>query len=289
MMSIQHFVTTGANGVDVVVAFDESRDNPVLMADSRHPHFSAIVDAIKAGDTSVFDLFDVGTGVAKRFEQITDRVSYDGRQILFDGDPIHNALADQVQRALEAGEQSYLPLAKFWEKLASNPNEHSKTQAYDWLAAHKFQITEDGDVVGYKGVHTSGSGEYISTWASQVPSTPSAFVDGVPVPPLSKVPNRLGTVVTLPRSEVKHDPNVACSRGLHVSTHSYAESYVRGTVLEVHVNPRDIVSVPKDGRGEKVRVCRYKIARVAVDNNGNAPVLRADSKSTWVGDVGYSV
>jgi len=291
MMSIQHFVTTGANGVDVVVAFDETRDNPVLMADSRHPHFDAIVAAVKAGDRSVFELFDVGTGIAKRFEQITDRVSYDGKNILFDGDPIHSALADQVQRALEAGEKSYVPLAKFWEKLASNPNEHSKTQAYDWLAAHKFQITEDGDVVGYKGCKSDGKGGYESTAKSQVSGKPSAFVDGVPVPPLSYVPNAVGSVVTMSRSEVDHDPRNACKRGLHVSTRSYAEGYGRqGVIFEVHVNPRDIVSVPTDGGGEKVRVCRYKIARVSTGENGTEPVLRPNEpKNTWVGDVGYAV
>lgn len=288
---INHFLTKGATGVDVVVAFDESRENPVLMADSRHPHFEAIKAALASGDESVFDLFDVGTGIAKRFEQITDRVSYDGKNILFDGDPIHSALANQVQRALEANEPSFAPLARFWEKLESNPNEHSRTQAYDWLACHKFQITEDGDIVGYKGVTSDGNGGYISTTSSRVPGVPSAFVDGVPVPPLSVVPNKVGSVVTMPRSEVAHDPREACKRGLHVSTRSYAEGYGRrGAILEVHVNPRDIVSVPTDGGGEKVRVCRYKIARISESENGDAPVLRPnETKNSWVGDVGYAV
>jgi hypothetical protein len=95
----------------------------------------------------------------------------------------------------------------------------------------------------------------------------------------------------MPRSEVVHDPSQACERGLHVSTRSYAEGYARsGALLEVHVNPRDIVSVPTDGGGEKVRVCRYKIARVALDAYDERPVLRDDvPENVWAGDVGYRV
>jgi len=285
---ISHYYTTGATGVDVVVAFDPTRENPVLMADSKHPHFEAIRSGLAAGDDSVLDLFNVATGAARKFEQVTDRVSYNGKDILFDGDPVHTVLAEQVLRAIEAGEDSYAPLAKFWEKLESNPDDHSREQAYDWLACHAFQITEEGDVVGYKGVSSDGNGGYVSGWASAVPDVPSAFVDGEPVKPLSKVPNKVGTTVTMPRSEVVHDPTQACRRGLHVSTRSYAEGYAHnGAIMEVHVNPRDIVSVPTDGGGEKVRVCRYKVARVSESDNGTGPVLHeSPTTNTWAG-VGY--
>lgn len=286
---ISHYSTTGATGVDVVVAFDPRRENPVLMADSKHPHFNSIREGLARGDESVLDLFDVGEGISRKFEQVTDRVSYNGREILFDGDPVHNVLTEQLQRAIEAGEDSYAPLAKFWEKLESNPNEHSREQAYNFLAAHSFQITEDGDVVGFKGCSTGQDGRFFSTTASTVSGKPSAFVDGQPVPERSLVPNDIGTIVSMPRSEVVHDPNQYCSRGLHVSTRSYAESYGRrGAVLEVHVNPRDIVSVPNDAGGEKVRVCRYKVARVSVDDMTTGPVLHDSAPKAWAGDVGYA-
>ena len=260
-------------------------------ADIRHPHYQAILDGLQAGDESVYDLFDVAGGVMRRFQQITDRVTWDGTNVRLDGDVVHSAIADQIRRTIEVGEQDYRPLVRFWEKLESNPNEHSRQQAYDFLAAHTFQITEDGDVVGFKGVSRNEAGEFVSGWSSQVPDVPSAYVDGEPVPPQSVVPNKVGSVVTMPRGEVIHDPSQACRRGLHVSTRSYAESYGRqGAVLEVHVNPRDIVSVPTDGGGEKVRVCRYRVARVALDSYSDRPVLRDnDSTPSWAGDVGYRV
>lgn len=281
-----------AGTLAVVTAFNSESETPVYTADEKHPHFRAILQGLRAGDPGVWRLFDVVTGVVSAFNAITDRVSYDGEQVLWDGDPVHSTLADQLVRAIEDGNpDNYTALARFWEKLESNPNDHSRTQAYDWLASHKFQITPDGDVVGYKGVSSDGNGGWVSGWASQVADVPSAYVDGQPIAPLSQVPNNIGTVVTMPRSEVIHDPRQACKRGLHVSTRGYARSYAHGTTLEVHVNPRDIVSVPTDGGGAKVRACRYYIARVAVDESeyGQAPVLRENTQNVWAGDVGYTV
>lgn len=279
---------TEGDGVATVTAFNVESVNPVYQANEQHPNWDAILDGLRRGDPDVWDLFDVASGVMRKFNQVTDRVSYDGTNVLFDGDPIHSVLADQLQRALEDGNpENYIALAKFWEKLESNPNDHSRQQAYDFLATHKFQITADGDVVGYKGVGVESDGSYRSIWASSVEGVPSAYVNGSPVPPVSCVPQNIGDVVTMPRSEVVHDPSQACQRGLHVATRGYASGY--GTVIEVHVNPRDIVSVPTDAQGAKVRVCRYVVARVATEGTDNSPVLRDSDNSTWAGDVGTRV
>jgi len=288
MTNIPHYRSSGANGVDTVVAFNPNNYKPVVEADSNHPHWSAIIAGLEAGDESVFDLFDVAGGVMSRLRTITDRVSYDGTNILWDGDPVHSVIAEQVKRALEAGESNYEALAKFWEKLESNPSDHSKTQAYDWLACHDFKITPEGDVVGYKGVHRVGSTDEFRSWGtSKVKGKPSAFVDGVAQPELSAVTQKVGSVVTMPRAEVKADPSQSCERGLHVATFSYATSY-GNTILEVHVNPRDIVSVPTDASGAKVRVCKYTVAGIRTEEaKGASPVLN-DEQPAWAGDVGYA-
>lgn len=280
---------SSGHGVATVTAFNvNSAQNPVYQADERHPHWQGILDGLRHGDENVWSLFDVATGIMSRFQQVTERISYDGTNILFDGDPIHSVLASQLQRAIEDGNaDNYTALAKFWEKLESNPTEHSRTQAYDWLASHKFQITEDGDIVGYKYVYeTETPGVFKSGHSSQVKDKPSAFVNGVAIAPLSTVPQKIGDVVSMPRSEVAHDPSEACKRGLHVGTYNYVGAGNR-TAFEVHVNPRDIVSVPTDGSGEKVRVCRYKVAGMAPSTKpGDAPVLRdGPAKYDWSADV----
>jgi hypothetical protein len=77
------------------------------------------------------------------------------------------------------------------------------------------------------------------------------------------IPYRIGSVVEMPRDQVAFDPHTHCSTGLHVATRSFAERYgSSGVVLEVHVEARDVVSVPNDASGEKVRVSRIYVAGV---------------------------
>lgn len=290
MTALPHFYSSGMGGVAVINVFDKDAAQPIKTADSKHPHWAEIIALVEQGDESVFELFDVARGVMHKFHQVTDRVSWDGTNVLWDGDPVHSVLSDQLSRAIQDGDtRNYSALAKFWEKLESNPNAHSREQAYDFLAAHAFQITEDGDVVGFKGVTDNGDGTYSSWAASRVAGKPAAYVNGEALPPLVRVTQRVGDTVTMPRSEVVHDPNQACERGLHVATRDYAASY--GVVMEVHLNPRDICSVPSDAGGDKVRACRYVVAGVAQDESVYAsPVLRKDTVTAgWQGDVGYRV
>jgi len=280
---------TEANGRATITAFNANADEPVFIADSNHPNWLPILTGLAEGDPNVWELFDVPTAVMTKFQKVTDRVSWNGSDVLWDGDPIHSVLSDQLARAMKSGNSNdFTALAKFWEKLESNPNGHSREQAYDFLATHAFQITPEGDVVGYKGVAPTGEpGVYRSTARSRVPGVPSAFVSGVPTPPLSYVSQRVGDEVTMPRSEVTHDPSKACERGLHVATRSYAKSY--GTVMRVTFNPRDIVSVPTADHGEKVRVNRYVVESIDDGSTSDAAVLRKSENTTWAGDVGYKV
>jgi hypothetical protein len=121
-------------------------------------------------------------------------------------------------------------------------------------------------IVGYKGVkkqqaptdpdlgYTNEVNEYLSIF------TGNAIVDGERVS--GHVPNKIGSLVEMPRNEVTFDPAVGCSYGLHVGTWDYANNFGRGGVLEVHVNPRDVVSVPTDSSWAKMRVCRYRVVGV---------------------------
>lgn len=280
---------TRGGAVDVVTAFNFDADEPVYIADSHHPNWDAILDGLRQGNPNVWELFDTIKGVMAGFEQVTDRISWDGANVLWDGDPFRKPVADHLARCIEDGNvENYTAFAKFVEKLESNPTEHSREQAYDFLACHSFQITLDGDLVGYKGLYTTEEeGVYLSSASSQEKEKPSGFVNGVAVPPLQRIPQKVGDVVSMPRSEVAHDPTQACKRGLHVATHDYAAMF-GNVVAEIHANPRDIVSVPTDGGGDKVRVNRYKVARLVTQRNADTPVLRDNSQTTtWTPDVSY--
>lgn len=254
-MSIQ-FNITRLGDDSVVTIFDPSLNGP-LVGHSTHPGFQAVVDGLLDGDLTIgeaVELLDVEQAVAKKFDRLSDRVSVANGKVYLDGDEVHSSLSDQIIRFLEEGQSDWQPLVRFFEKVQANPNAHSREQLYEWLARRDFTIDTNGDLVGYKGVQPSSYGGYESI------SRGPAIVDGQAVD--GNVPNNIGSVVEIARSSVHADPAVGCSTGLHVGEWSYAHSFARGAVLEVRVNPRDVVSVPTDCDAAKVRVCRYVVTSV---------------------------
>lgn len=257
-MSIQYSIVSSGDD-SFVTAFIPGEPAPLVAAKSGHPNFDAIIAALvtnEADNEELVDLFDVSRAVAAKFENLSDRVQVGNGRVLFDGAEIDNSLTKQIVRFLEEDVDDFQPLVNFMEKVMDNPQEHSREQLFDWLDHHEFTITNSGDIVGYKGVASDGNGSYRSISSG----SETVYVNGEPN--TGQIPNPVGAVVNMDRGLVQHDPSVGCHRGLHVGTYDYAQSFSRGTVLEVHVNPRDVVSVPTDCSWAKVRTCRYKVVDV---------------------------
>lgn len=219
------------------------------VANSDHPNYAKIVEGAKVGDASVIDLFNVEETVSKAFEILSERVSVRNGVVYFDGDPIDDSIANQILRFMDEGEE-FAPLVNFLEKVMANPQEHSRTQLYDFLKSKEFTIIASGDFVAYKGVNKLADGSFVSGFSGK------AIVNGELHE--GQIPNPVGGVVEMPRSEVVWNPQAHCTVGLHAGTFDYAQGYARGAMLEVWINPRDVVSVPDDS-GEKLRCCRYYI------------------------------
>lgn len=281
MSNVTYHLVEGEK-VSNVTAFFPDEHNPVKTADSRHPYWNDIVNGLRSGDDDVYSLFDVKGGLKKKLDRLSDRVDFDGEMVFFDGSPVNDALAKQIARFLEQGVSDWEPLVKFWEKVATNPSEHSRENLYRWLSTHDFSVTVDGDIVGYKGVKVVDS-VYKSIHAGP------AYVDGVHVNGF--VPNQPGTVVSMPRADVTENPAIGCHVGLHVGTWNYAQSFAQGAILEVHVNPRDVVSVPTECGDAKMRVSKYTVAGKVAGEYANAVVIPEEDfldEDEWEGDVGYN-
>jgi len=233
-----------------------------LVAHSSHPNFERIREGALNRDESIADLFDVAQTVATKFERLSDRVTMANGRLYLDGVEVDNVLTKQVIRYQNEGVQDWRSLVNFFENVQANPNEHSREQLFEWLDRRDFTITPDGMIVGYKGVRAD-NGEFTSI------NTGTAIVDGEVK--TGAIPNYIGAVVEMPRNQVQWDPSEGCSTGLHVGSYRYADSFSQGALLEVHVNPRDVVSVPTDSDWEKMRVCRYVVVNT-IDNPYTSPL-----------------
>ena len=244
-------ITTIDGRESVVTVFHDGEIFTAVV--DQHPNFAGIVKALKDDPhgTTVIDMFDVERVVRREFERLSERVTVVNGEVQFDNAALHNAVAGQIMRFIEEGLVDRLEATvNFVEKVMANPQEHSRDQLFDWLERHNFSITPSGDIVAYKGVTT----DLLST--RQAPARENVTVDGQPVE--GYVPNQPGSVVEMDRTKVAHNPSEACSSGLHVGTYDYARSFA-AVCLEVHVNPRDVVSVPTDCNSQKVRTSRYTV------------------------------
>ncbi len=244
-----NLVSFGENGDASLTAFINGE---MFTATNSHPNWDAIVAKVHANDESVAALFDISNEASKRFERLSERVAVANGRIYFDGEEVDNALTQQVARFIEADED-FVPLVSFFEKVMTNPQVHSRDQLFSWLKNRDFTITADGNLIGYKGVKVEND-EYFSI------SRGKAVSNGIEYS--GAIPNPLGAVVEMPRSEVQHDPSVGCHTGLHAGTWDYAHNFAQGAVLKVEINPRDVVSVPTDCDAQKLRVCRYTVLEV---------------------------
>jgi hypothetical protein len=148
------------------------------------------------------------------------------------GMTLHPDFANAYIYAAEAGKSA---IEKFFTNVAKNPDENSRNDLAGFMVHNALPITDRGTFLAYR---------YVS----------EDFMDCH----TGKIDNMIGNSVEMPRSDCDPDRNQTCSRGLHVCHYSYLAN--SGTThLVVEINPRDVVAVPTDYNGAKMRVCRFRV------------------------------
>lgn len=261
-MTLQYTLTGDTNGQSLTVVFS---DGDLITVPSGHAKFVQIlgilVDAPENdGDVDekrVRDLLDLVSAAANKMTTLSERVARRGNEILFDGDPIKGTIANHIVRLLEEGdEEGWKGLVNFLEKLSTNPEEESRDSLYTWLDQRDLTITPEGDFIAYKGVNRGDNDTLVSVHAGK------AFVNNEEV--VGYIPNEVGSTISMPRASVETDRSIGCSTGLHAGTWGYASSFGSAGTVTVKINPRDVVSVPRDSGNQKLRVSRYTVLDAGV-------------------------
>ena len=160
-----------------------------------------------------------------------------------DKNPVDISIAKKILEFYKA-QLPYAPLIAFWNNLKKNPSKDSQDQLFLFLQANSMPITPDGCFLAYKKVNRNGDGE---------------LVDGY----TGKIRNDIGSVVKMDRDKVNPDRKQTCSYGLHVAAYDYAKHEYSGhELLEVKVNPLNVVAVPDDYKDQKMRVCEYEVVGI---------------------------
>jgi len=213
-----------------------------------HPSYIALVQSVQAKDVEDFiRLYDNAT-------QIEDfshgHVKVKDGVLVYKNYECHEHISQRVIEMIHDG-FDYVPMFNFIERLYKNPSNRAINELFNFLMNKGLPITEDGMVLGYKGVAIHHGPDIVDVAGNVVK-------DGDYIDNWTKKTHRYnpGDVAEMPRHAVCDDPDVACAAGLHVGSPRF--STWTSTPVIVAFDPADVVSVPK-ADCEKLRACKYKI------------------------------
>ena len=187
----------------------------------------------------------------------------DKGELFMKDDMIHPVAKVLATRLVEFAKEDLPiePLVLFWKKLRKNPSKNSQSMLYEFLEKNHHPITTDGNFLAYKKVTKQSDGKMVDSHSK-------------------KLNNAVGEIVSMPREKVVEDKNITCTTGLHVAAWDYAQGFSGNVLVEVIVDPTDVVSVPVDYNAQKMRVCRYKVSCVIGEKTPHTDNLKTDRDET---------
>ena len=227
-----------------------------FMFDHTHPQYAALVECVHAGDGEEFiHLFNTGHEIENWSEG--DFEFRDGF-LYFEDEQVANQPTSRVIEMIQQG-FPHQPMLNYLTNLYDNVSERAVQESYTWSSHKGLPITDDGMMVGYKGVRPH-SGDTIKVKNGELK-------DGDLVDKYTgrTFRNNVGDVCSMKRRQVCDDHTKGCDTGLHVGTYEYACDWAgsTGVVVLVKFNPKDIVSVPSDCNCQKMRVSEYEVIAIA--------------------------
>lgn len=195
-----------------------------------------LIAAIKEGRLD--EIPDLISAEKRIVKQSKGAFTVENGKVLVNGVPAPDVLGNKIVRFSNDG-LPFQPLLKFAESLQANPSYRSVNELFSFLEKNDHPITENGCFIAYKRINENMTDIRTGTFD-----------------------NSAGQVVEMPRNQVDEDSSRTCSSGLHVSNWNYANVHYHsgtGVLIEVEVNPADVVAIPTDYDNAKMRVCKYKV------------------------------
>lgn len=208
-------------------------------------NYEAVLTAIRERNWEVIpDLLDPKAAIYNFSDGIFEVID---NIVHVEGKPVPEGLSKKIIGFAKEG-LPYKPLLNFWKKLNNNPSFHIKNSLFEFLEINEYPITEDGDIIAYKGIKEDWTDCHTG-----------------------KILNTIGKTISMPRNEVNDNPEQACSQGLHVGNYTFSLDYgLNGHMIMVSVNPENVVSMPNAYEFTKMRVCEYTvISEVKQEKKGN--------------------
>ena len=225
--------------------------------DHTHHNYAALVECVHSGDA---DEFVSTLNAGDEIEDWSDGdFEFKDGFLYFEDEQIASDPTNRIIQCIKQG-FPHKPILNYLTNLYDNVSERAVQESYTWSSHKGLPITDDGMMVGYKGVRT-----YDAETSVQGKNGEIQDGDLVDIYTGNSFRNNPGDKCSMKRRQVCDDHTQGCSSGLHVGTYDYACDWAgpSGTVVLVKFNPKDIVSVPSDCNCQKMRVSEYEVISIA--------------------------
>lgn len=212
-----------------------AQDGRQITVSRENKNFEAIKQGlIERVEFSVIeDMIDTGKKVVQRLEGI----EYRHGKLWYGDIEVSSTMVPRIMQSDLIESTGYTEaLKKFFEKLIDNPYREVVDQLYRFLETNKLPLTKDGNFLTYKRVNDNYTDCHSSTFDNSVGAEPE-----------------------MKRIQVVRDPSQTCSPGFHVCSYGYLDHFRGAKIMVCEVDPTNVVSVPNDYNGTKMRVCKYKV------------------------------
>ena len=222
-----------------------------------HPNFKLAKSAILEGN---YDALETLLDIAKAVEDFVEGdIEVKDEVVYYKGHRLHGVVVDKLLEMLRAGMKDSAPLVNLITRLQSNPSANSVNELYNFMSYKLLPTTDEGKVLGYKGVQDN-------FW-SNTGNADTIVVQGK-TNDRHQIFNGVGETIEVARRCVDDNKDNHCSHGLHIGSYDYANDWAgqNGRLLLVEFDPADAVSVPTDCDFQKLRVSKYKVISDITDS-----------------------
>lgn len=200
-----------------------------------NPMFDKVVASLKSGDIkTAVNLCNIASAI----EKMSDGLIKNNKGTLqYSGENIHESASEWIMRNLSRGNAAVQPIINFLGRVKANDKPESVEGLWRFIRECGLVITSEGKFICQK-------------------YTDDDFMDCHS----RTIHYSLGKTIEMKREDVEFDPNKRCGRGIHGAS----ENFVRGhsTIIELMIDPIDVISVPYDSSSQKLRCCRAFVWRI---------------------------
>ncbi len=218
-------------------------DNEMYQVSQEHPAYNKLFAAFKEDDADEFlRVLNTHNSLADYVQSTDDvEVRVEGDRVYYNGVELNNAVVETIRTMMYNG-IDFDYMVKFLSRAIQTGSQRVVNELFRFLQACGLTITPDGCFLAYK---TVGS-DYMDKYSNSIDNSVGSLI-----PRLLKI-------------QVDDDCHNLCSYGYHVGAFGYAGP--GGTynspgdhVIICKVAPEDVVSVPTDFNGQKLRCCWYEV------------------------------